>query len=129
VLGSLVIAGVIAHKFGKSEGSDLAWRTSIEDSEYRGFGFSLIIGLIVFSFVLGVVLMILLDINGIMRMGLATMPIPFLMSGLVIGFINGKEEGFNDVMRKKIKEHKALLKEEKNRIRGVKFRKIIRFWE
>ncbi len=129
LLGSLVTAGVLAHKFGRNEGSDLAARTSIENSKYQGFGFAFSFGLIVLSFVLGVVLIPVLDINGIMRTSLATMTIPFLMSGAVFGFINGREEGFNDVMHEKIKAHKALLKVEKKRVRGEKIRKIFRFWE
>ncbi len=129
MLGALVIAGVLAYKFGISEGSDLAQRTSIENPEYQGPGPGLFFCLIVISFVVGVVLIPTLDINGVMRTGLASMAIPFMLSGTVIGFISGKETGFSEVMHEKIKRHKALLKQEKKKIRADKFKKLIRFWE
>jgi len=129
LLGSLVVAGVIGRKFGINEGSDLAMRTSIENSEYQGFGFGAGFGLGVLSFVLGVVLITWMDMNAIMRMSLGSMAIPFMLAGMVIGSITGKADGFSDVMREKIKTHKALLKQEKKKARADKFRKIIRFWE
>ena len=73
--------------------------------------------------------MVYLILSGSMMESLFVLSIPFIVLGLTVGFSTGKEVGFRGVMDECIREHKKIIKEDKQRMRKAKIRKLIRFWE